>query len=156
SSGEADAADRLSFGNVLLRTETARAGSGETRQLVTTWSYLPGGSRVEKRRGPYYADPLGNEIPGQSTPALRLTYDAHERPIRIDYGSVQTADGSMQALPSHHFSYDAHGCLTDVRIDGLRTHYDYFADPLRSGFVERRIEDADGLARVTEYEIDNL
>src|SRR5262249_17371877 len=61
-SGTADyatAEDRLRFGNLLRRSETARAGVGETRQLVTTWSYAPGSSRVERQRGPYYADPTG-------------------------------------------------------------------------------------------------
>lgn len=65
---QADSGDRLGFGNLLRRAETARAGTGETRQLVTSWSYLPGGSRTERQRGPYYADPTGIEIPGQATP----------------------------------------------------------------------------------------
>lgn len=153
---QADSNDRLSFGNLLRRAETARAGTGETRQLVTKWSYRPGGSRIEQQRGPYYADPTGIEIPGQATPAIRYVYDSNERLIRIDFDPVETADGGTQALPSNHFSYDAHGSLTDVRVGTIRTQYDYFADQRRSGFIERRIEDADGLARETTYGMDDL
>lgn len=91
-----------------------------------------------------------------ATPAIRYAYDTKERLIRIEYDPVETADGGKQTLPSNHFTYDAHGSLTDARVGTLRTHYDYFADLLRSGFVERRIEDADGLARQTVYEMDDL
>ncbi|WP_328549915.1 RHS repeat-associated core domain-containing protein [Streptomyces sp. NBC_00366] len=148
--------DRLSFGNLRRRAETARPGHGESRQLVTTWTYQPGGPFVDRQRGPYYADPAGAELPGQATPTIQYGYDAAHRLIKIDNGSVQTADGSSQVLPPYLFSYDAHGNVTDLRIGALRTHYDYFLDPLRSGFVRRRVEDADALARVTTYDADDL
>lgn len=147
---------RLGFGNLLRRAETARAGTGEIRQLVTNWEYLPAGSLVAGQRGPFYADPTGVELPGQTIPAIAYAYDALGRLIRIDYGSVETADGGLQALPPNHFTYDAHGSLTDLGVGALRTHYDYSPDLLRSGFVRRRIEDADGLARETSYQMDAL
>jgi len=153
---QATSGDRLSFGNLLLRAETARAGTSEIRQIVTIWTYFPSGSLVHRQRGPYYADPTGVELPAQTTPAVEYGYDAVGRLISIDYGSVEAADGSTQAMPTTHFSYDPHGSLTDMRVGTLRTHYDYFTDELRSGFVRRRIEDADGLARETMYEVDDL
>lgn len=156
SSTQVASGERLGFGNLLRRAETARAGTGELRQIVTKWEYVPGGSRVARQRGPFYADPTGVEIPGQTTPAIEYAYDAQGRLIRIDYGSVETADGGTQALPPNDFTYDAHGSLTDVRVGTLRTHYEYFPDLVHSGFVQRRIEDADGLARETSYQIDAL
>lgn len=156
SAREADGEERLGFGNLLRRTETARAATGETRQLVTTWTYRPGGSRIERQRGPYYADPLGIAIPGQAIPSLKYVYDAQKRLIRIDYDDVETADGGSQALPSSEFTYDAHGSLTEVRVGTLLTRYEYFTDLLRSGFVSRRIEDAGGMASTSTYEMDDL
>ncbi len=156
SAEQAPAADRLIFGNLLQRAETARAGTGEIGQILTTWAYLPASSRTESQRGPYYADPTGVELPGQSTPSIRYAYDANERLIRIDYPPAQTADGPTQALPSNHFTYDAHGSLTGATVGAIRSAYEYFPDTLRSGFVRRRMEDADGLARETVYEMDDL
>lgn len=156
ASTQVSSGERLGFGSLLRRAETARAGTGEIRQIVTEWEYLPGGSVVAKQKGPFYADPSGVEMPGQTTPAIGYAYDALGRLIRIDYNAVETADGGTQALPSNHFMYDAHGSLTDARVGMLRNHYDYFPDLLRSGFVERRTEDADGLARQTIYGMDDL
>jgi RHS repeat-associated protein len=153
---EASSVDRLGFGNLLRRTETPRSGSGETRTLITAWEFLPGGSRPLRQRGPFYADPTGVEVPGQAVPSIEYGYDAAERLIRIDYGNVEDADGVTQALPSSHFSYDTHGNLTDVHVGTIRTHYAYFPDLLRSGFRMLRVEDADGLARETRYEVDSL
>jgi YD repeat-containing protein len=156
TAAEADASDRLGFGNLLRRAETARVGTGETRQLITTWTYLSGGELADRQRGPYYADPTGVELPGQATPTLRYVYDANGRLIRVDYDPVKTADGGTQTLPSNHFTYDAHGSLTGAQVDAIRSLYEYFPDTLRSGFVRRYVEDADGLARETFYEADDL
>ncbi|MGK9264495.1 hypothetical protein KXS15_26640 [Sinorhizobium meliloti] len=153
---EADSGERLGFGNLLRRAETARSGSGETRQIVTRWTYRPGGSRVETQRGPYYADPLGNEIPGQTTPSITYAYDGKARLLQIHYGAVQTANGTVQNLPAAEFSYDAHGSLSELRVGTLVTRYRYFSDLLRSGFIAQRIEDAGGIARTTSFDIDDL
>jgi RHS repeat-associated protein len=155
TAGQAPGGERLGFGNVLRRVETARDGSGEVRQLVTEWDYFPGGPRVQHQKGPYYADVAGVELPGQATPDISYEYDGRGRLTKIDYGSAQTADGNVQPLAANEFSHDASGNLTDARTGPIRTHYDYFADVQRSGFVRRRVEDADGLARKTIYELDS-
>lgn len=147
---------RLGHGNLHRRRETPRAGTGEVRQLVTSWSFLPGGALVEQQRGPYYADLAGVELPGQATPEVSYSYDQVGRLIEINCGPVETADGGTQTLAANRFTYDQFGNLVDVRIGVLRTHYDYFPDSRRSGFICRRIEDADGLARETVYETDDL
>ena len=46
--------------------------------------------------------------------------------------------------------------MTGAQVDAIRSLYEYFPDTLRSGFVRRYVEDADGLARETIYEADDL
>jgi RHS repeat-associated protein len=153
---EADAVDRLSLGNLRRRVETARSGASDTRQLVKTWDYVAGTALVERQRGPYYADALGVELAGQATPTLGYRYDPRGQLSGIDYPLLETATGGTQQPAPARFTYDTHGGLTGAQVGTIRTLYDYFADELRSGFVRRRVEDADGLARQTTYEVDVL
>ncbi len=146
-------AERMSFGNLLRRAERPRRGSGEARRIVTDYTYEPDGTRLATQRGPYYADPLLAELPGQAVNALTYRYDARGNLTRIEYPSVLRPDGTAQQPAPATFGYDAHGCVTDVTAEDTTTTYVYFADLPRSGFVRQRIAAA-GLT--TAYEVDAL
>ncbi len=147
--------ERLSFGTLLRRVERPRSGLGETRRIVTEFTYTDF-RRLASQRGPYYADPLLNEVPGQAVGAVSYQYDARGNLSEIDYPNVTLPTGGTQTIPPHRFTYDGHGSITDAEMGGVRTHYDYFPDALRSGFISQKIEDADGVARVTQFDVDSV
>jgi RHS repeat-associated protein len=148
--------ERLAFGNLLRRIEKPRAGSGDTRVLVTEFAWHPQHRRLASRRGPFYANLLLQPLAGQAVGELYLTYDAVGNLQTIAFPEVELPDGTLQTPEPAQFVYDTHGSLTRATVGPVRTEYQYFADLLRSGFIAVNIADADGTHLVTSYEVDDL
>src|SRR5262249_14857937 len=153
---DATPAERLAFGNLLRVVEVPRASSGEVRRIVTDFTYQGTPARMASEVGPYYADISLNSLPGQKIGSRKNTQDSHGNLVRIDLPDVELPDGTLQTIAAQEFAYDAHGCLTDVRVGQLHTRYVYFNDTVRGGYIHKMIEDADGVQRTTEYETDDL
>ncbi|MFN6554606.1 RHS repeat-associated core domain-containing protein [Mycolicibacterium septicum] len=146
---------RMRFGLLLRRIELPRALTGETRRIFTDFTYTAQ-RRIETTKGPYYATLLGQPVVGQAIPTEHYQYDAAGNLTEVSVPDVETADGATTAVAAQQFTYDASGRLMDVVFAGTRTHYDYFPDLLRSGFVQYQTLDPGGVALRTEFEYDDL
>jgi RHS repeat-associated protein len=150
-------AERLGFGNMLRKVDSPKAGSGEIRRIVTEFMYHPFGNRLAKQKGPYYADTRLNPLPGQKTIAeIFYDYDSRGNLEKIRYPTVKRPDGSTQQVASPIFKYNRYGLISDVIVDSAHTKYEYFSDVLRSGFVNRKIEDVNGANLRTSYQVDSI
>jgi hypothetical protein len=148
--------DWLAFGNLLKRVERPRTGLGETRRIVTDYTYYVAGNRLASQRGPYHADVLLNPLPGQTIGEVHYDYDTHRNLVKIINPDVLRPDGTVQSLTPTEYVYDNHGLITDVIIGTFQTRYIYFSDTLRSGFVKQKIEDLNGVRRLTQYDVDDI
>lgn len=146
---------RMRFGLLHRRIELPRALTGETRRIFTDFTYTAQ-RRIETTKGPYYATLLGQPAVGQAIPEATYQYDAAGNLIEVSVPDVETADGATTPVTAQQFTYDASGRLTDVEFGGTRTHYDYFPDLLKSGFVQYQTLDPGGVALRTEFECDDL
>jgi RHS repeat-associated protein len=152
----ATSVERLSFGNLRRRVERPRAGSGETRLIVTEYTWRSDVRRLASQRGPFYADFLLHPLPGQTLGGVEFDYDGAGNLTKITYPDVQLPDDGVQTPEAVEFVYDDQGRLRQVVVGSIRTEYEYFPDPLRSGFVMAKTADASGLHLITTYEFDAL
>jgi YD repeat-containing protein len=144
------------FGNLLKRIEVPRPALGDTRRIVTDFSYEQGTTRLARQVGPYYANLSLSPLPGQTIGDISYGYDAVGNLVRISSPPLARPDGSLLAPQPHVFTYDAFGSITGVTTGNVRTEYVYFSDTPRSGFVRLKIEDANGVRRRTTYDVDSL
>ncbi|MBO1907595.1 RHS repeat-associated core domain-containing protein [Microvirga sp. 3-52] len=154
SSG-ATSQDRLGFGRLHSQMLLPSPSSGEHRRIATYFTYNAVGDR-KGQDGPYYVDHLGARLPGQPDRETVYGYDSRRNLTSISFSDLEQYDGTFISAPAHTFRYDAHGCLIESTVADVSQRYIYFTDPLRSGFVAERIEDASGLARSTTYDVDLL
>lgn len=147
--------ERLRFGLLLRLVQRPRAGIGEDRRIVTDFEYTDS-RRLASQTGPYYTGAFFQKLPNQAVTQLSYTYDDRQNLVQIGYPRVTLPTGGFLQVPPRQFTVSASGCVTDIVFAGVRTHFDYFLDLLRSGFVSERIDDADGEALATLFEVDTL
>jgi RHS repeat-associated protein len=147
--------ERLRFGLLRKTLVRPRIGIGEDRRIVTDYTYTDA-RRLESVRGPYYTDPFLHELPNQAVTSLSYVYDNRQNLQEADYPQVTLPTGGSLQVPPRNFTVNPSGNPTDIVFAGLRTHFDYFPDLLRSGYVSQRIDDADGAALTTVFETDTL
>jgi RHS repeat-associated protein len=163
--GTADGAspiDKLAFGNVLQITQYPRPGTGETRRIVTTFTYHPhtavggGFGHLAAHRGPFYANLQLQALPGQAIPESFHDYDARGNLIRIRHGQVLQADGSPQMLSVVEYVYNSRGLPVLASNGEQRSETRYFEDVMRAGFAREIVIDSGGLALRTTFDVDLL
>ena len=137
-------------------------GSGDSRRLVLDYDYMErarvgGARRIRTVRGPYYADVTLAALPDQTVRESSYEYDARGNLVAIRLPRVARPDGStIDPLPTLYRYGGPPGMPTEITSGDLRAVFDYPTDERRTGFVARVVEDPDGLARTTRYEVDPL
>jgi RHS repeat-associated protein len=144
-------AERIRFGELRRVIEHRRAGVAGPPQRITEYDYgLPG--LVKERRGPYYADALGNQV-GTGPPfAVRVVHDAVGNPTRVVHPDCNRPDGTTQTGLELGLERDSLGRLKRKSIEledgsAITTTYEFpsGAEP-PSPYPKREVADADGLA----------
>ena len=151
-------AERLAFGNLLKKIEIPQPSlDAEGRVIVTEYSYYTQGNRLRLQKGPYYADlALLLPLPNQEIGEVSYEYDSKGNLTKIIYPEVKKPDGTSQSLEPMTFIHSDNGLITDVVVGPVHTQLMYYSDILRSGFVKDMIEDLGGVARKTNYQVDNI
>lgn len=151
----ASAEERLSFGNLLSKVVLPRPGLGETRRIVTVYSYSRR-NLLAAVRGPYYTDVQLMALPGQQILTTFFEYDIRGNLIATRYEGAFDFDGNRREIAPTLSEYNARGMVTATTRGGLRMEFLYFEDQVRSACVRQQIDDPGGLARTTVYDCDDL
>jgi YD repeat-containing protein len=158
--GDPDAAtpeERARFGELRSVIEYSRPGLAGPSRRITEFDYDPRFALLSERRGPFYADVLGNRVGSGPAFSQRVEYDARGNVVVLRHPDCTRPDGSVQTGLDLRLEHDTRGRVTRREIvleDGttLATTYSYpLAGDPRAAHPIREVRDADGLALVVEF-----